>query len=127
MTGRRVVDRTSARGKLGPSVRQPAKTAKTVAPVDTCGTYGGYQQHHRDGTEVCGPCNHAHSVYMGQWRVRSGITKNAQVPYGLLGLLLWSAPTAVEELAEQVLGDAVLTRAMEDAAESITPVARRAS
>ena len=50
---------------------------------------------------------------MGQWRARNGRTKNAAVPYEVLGRLLISVPTEVEEWTEARLGDAVVTRAIE--------------
>jgi hypothetical protein len=82
-----------------------------------CGTYGGYQRHYRNGEDPCDPCTHAHTVYHGQWRVRSGRTRTARVPYELLGALLGAAPTELEERAEEELGDAVVTRAIEAASQ----------
>lgn len=81
--------------------------------VSQCGTYGGYQAHYRRGTKPCPDCTHAQTVYVGQWRARSGRTKNAKVPYTVLGALLESAPAEVEEWAEQQLGDAVVTNALD--------------
>lgn len=83
--------------------------------TEKCGTYAGAQQHRKQGEQVCKSCRHATSVYMGQWRARNGRTKNAVVPYEVLGALLMYAPTEVEEWAESRLGDAVVTRAIEAA------------
>lgn len=104
----------STRLIYGPQVR-PARVPPMPATTDKCGTYAGYQQHYKDGTKPCRPCMHAQTVYVGQWRARNGHTKNALVPYELLGLLLAGAPTHLEELVEARLGDAVVTRAVEAA------------
>ena len=89
-------------------------------PLDNCGTYAGYQQHYKRSEKPCRSCTHAHTVYMGQWRTRSGKTKSALVPYDLLGALLVAAPTHLEEWAEAQLGDSVVTRAIEAASNAIS-------
>ncbi|MFD8496307.1 hypothetical protein [Amycolatopsis sp. NPDC059657] len=89
---------------------------ETPTSIDSrCGTYGGYQAHYKRSEKPCPACKHAFTVYMGRWRVRSGRTKNALVPYDVLGALLAAVPTELEEWAEARLGDAVVTRALEEA------------
>lgn len=34
----------------------------------TCGTYGGYQRHKRQGTQPCWSCIEANRAYTAQWR-----------------------------------------------------------
>lgn len=103
----------------GPTIRQrKSKEDRPVRPGEVCGTYAAWQQHYLSGErggQIDEACRHAHDVYIGQWRVRSGRTKNALVPYPLLGALLAAAPTELEERAEELLGDAVITRAVEAA------------
>lgn len=81
-----------------------------------CGTYSGYVVHYRRGEKPCLSCRHARTVYNGRWRALSGRNKRALVPYAVLGALLQAAPSTLEEWAEQRLGDAVVTRALEMAA-----------
>jgi hypothetical protein len=103
--GRAVLDDTEA-----------TEQADTMASTTSkCGTYAAYQRHYKQGEKPCDACVHAHAVYQGQWRIRAGRTKNALVPYELLGALLAAAPTKLEEMAERRLGDAVVTRAIEAA------------
>lgn len=102
-------------GLYGPDQRGKRGTvrAKEHQPeIDKCGTYAGYQAHYKRGEKACGPCMHAQAVYVGQWRARSGRTLNAKVPYHVLGALLESASTELEEWVEDLLGDAVVTNAL---------------
>jgi hypothetical protein len=80
-----------------------------------CGTYSGYQRHYRNKEKPCDPCIHALNTYQGGWRVRSGHTRYARVPYGLLGALLTKAPVKLRKQAEIQLGNAVVTNAMDTA------------
>lgn len=96
----------------GPQQRKAprAKRTRSAAP---CGTYGAYQRHYKRGEKPCDPCRHAHTVYMGLYRARSGKTKHALVPYDVLGALLAAVPTDLEEWAEARIGDATVTRSIE--------------
>lgn len=96
----------------GPQQRAPKSPVPPERLVDKCGTYAGYQAHYKRDEKPCGPCVHANTVYVGRWRARAGRTKNALVPYDVLGALLEAAPTELEEWAEEVLGDAVVTNAL---------------
>jgi hypothetical protein len=78
-----------------------------------CGTYGAYQRHYKRGEKPCAACRKAHTAYVALYRARSGRTRNAQVPYEVLGALLTAAPSELEEWAEERLGSSVVTRAIE--------------
>lgn len=51
-----------------------APTATKLPPTDTgrCGTYPGFQRHHRRGEQPCGPCREARNAYQFQWKAGLG-------------------------------------------------------
>lgn len=76
------------------------------------GTYAGYMKHRRDGEKPCTACNRAQNESRLARRARTGQTRNAMIPLAVLGTLLYSAPSDVEEWAEQQLGPALTQRAL---------------
>jgi hypothetical protein len=81
------------------------------------GTYAAAQQHYLRGEKPCDACRHATTVYMANWRRRSGRVAVAKAPYEVLGELLLAAPTELEEWAEQILGDSIVACALQAAQE----------
>ncbi len=52
----------------------------------THGTYGGYQQHKKYGTEPCAACRTANSAYQRDWRRKKGETERVLVDVRIVRL-----------------------------------------
>lgn len=70
----------------------------------TCGTRAGYQAHARAGERACRRCAARQYYEQAQWRIRTGRTTNAHVPYATLVMLLNAVPAEVREQARIELG-----------------------
>jgi hypothetical protein len=69
-----------------------------------CGTYGGYQRHHRLGETACLACAAANADYQRAVRIASGSQKAVYVPVGTLGLLLAACSPEVRRLVAGEIG-----------------------
>jgi hypothetical protein len=76
---------------------------------EPCGTYGGLQRHHREGTEVCAACRIAAAVYMVQYRAshpekRAAAYQQQKARYRALARLAEAHPTEFSGYLEQERG-----------------------
>ena len=74
-----------------------------------CGTYGGYQQHSRNGSPVCDECRIARNAYMKAFRATnpSVVSKGAELAKMRLRALNRLASRHAEEFAEMYAAERV--------------------
>ena len=99
--------------------RTPAEVLHSIKTGDTgaCGSYAGYQRHHKDGTVPCESCTDANRLYRNGWRVSAGGVRSLTVPVSIVRDLLQSADKRVRGEFAAELGFEVFTSVMELSAD----------
>lgn len=105
---------------------RPRRAPAGEACGEKRGTRAGYQRHYNAGQPSCDPCREAHADYGRVYKrnhpkperpeppsqTSDHVSDTVDVPYSVLGALLSSAPTEVEEWAEAQLGADIVTKAI---------------